>query len=123
MAVDPRLECLPEHEGPAFRTWKLIMQTTMGKAIQPPSPSVFQFDEKFPFRAGEDFIPLSAKADELATCGTSALEDKSADSNERFLNMKRKKGEISSSDSSEDEEEKPPVAPWKRRKYPANAYG
>jgi len=34
MAVDPRFERLPEHEGPAFRTWQLIMQTTMGSVVQ-----------------------------------------------------------------------------------------
>ena len=112
MAVDPRLVCLPEHEGPAFHTWQLIMQTTMGKAMQPASPS-FQFAEKFTFKPGEDFIPLNSTP--FAN-----------NNNGPTQKMRRKKSHPHSSpgsSSSEDEDDKPPIAPWMKRRYPENAYG
>lgn len=62
MAVDPRLESLPEHEGPAFRTWQLIMQTTMGSVVQQQQPGI-QYNEgiktKNKFSPAEDFISLN----------------------------------------------------------------
>lgn len=61
MAVDPRLERLPEHEGPAFRTWQLIMQTTMGSVITQ-APSGFHFSNDLQQKSispGDEFIALN----------------------------------------------------------------
>ena len=115
MAVDPRLECLPEHEGPALRTWNIIMQTTMGKVMKPSgfcfdtSKSGTYFDNRGSFKAGEDFISLSY--------------DNSCQKN---VNSEQISKKSVPSDSSEDEDDNNNTnyAPWKRcEKYPENANG
>ena len=65
MAVDPRFERLPEHEGPAFRTWQLIMQTTMGSVVQQQSTGgQIQLSNvpkpRHKPAPAEDFIPLGS---------------------------------------------------------------
>lgn len=103
MAVDPRLERLPEHEGPAFRTWQLIMQTTMGSVIPQPSTSGFHFanglQQKSQMSPGEEFIALNQET-------MNTKEDKV---------LKRKKTP---------EEDVEIITPWKSvDQYPSNAYG
>lgn len=131
MALDPRLECLVEHQGPAFRTWQLIMQTTMGKVVPTPSPAGFQFQNNntvkkktaAPLPPAEEFISLESPT------RTKANE-------EDLMSLKRKKSvsnsdssSTSSSSSSSDEEEMEQnfmsnVAPWKKAiSYPENALG
>lgn len=114
MALDPRLECLPEHEGPAFRTWQLIMQTTMGKVMQ---PSGFQLNSsdtiKKALPKADEFIPL-------------VNTNESSTNSENENNLKRKKSQSSevSSDDDNDEKDNINIAPWKGcEKYPENAYG
>ena len=67
MAVDPRLERLPEHEGPAFRTWQLIMQTTMGSVVQQQQQSGPQQNDggrpKSKFSPPEEFISLNSSSE------------------------------------------------------------
>lgn len=130
MALDPRLECLVEHQGPALRTWQLIMQTTMGKVVPTPSPAGFRFQNNntvkkktsIPLPPADEFISLESPT------GTKVNE-------EDLLSLKRKKS-ISNSDSSStssssssDEEELEQnfmsnVAPWKKAtSYPENALG
>jgi len=130
MALDPRLECLPEHQGPAFRTWQLIMQTTMGKVVQTPSPAAFQFQQslkqaktqidaaKVPFKSGEDFISLDSVS-------TNKNSDKAEGDN---TSLKRKKSASSTESLSSLEDEhtfkSEGVSPWKTyEKYPDNVYG
>ena len=60
MAVDPLIDRLPEHEGPASITWNLIMKTTMGSVVPQPPASGFNLSKtkKPKMTAGEDFIAL-----------------------------------------------------------------
>ena len=119
MAVDPRLERLPEHQGPAFRTWQLIMQTTMGKVMQPPSPPYFQFNSTGKGKPAEDYISLKSSSED----GEDDDDKENIRTDRTKHNMKRKKDKHVGSDSSEDEDDRPPVAPWKKNPYPEDAYG
>lgn len=106
MAVDPRFERLPEHEGPAFRTWQLIMQTTMGSVVQqstaPAGPILNNNvkSNKSKFTPADDFISLNTEK--------SDSETGDLDSN----NKSKKKKEDSG-----------PCIPWKTRDYPENPVG
>ena len=135
MALDPRLECLPEHEGPAFRTWQLIMQTTMGNVMK---PSGFQFNsddsiknksvdqnpidnKKPPLKPAEEFISLD---------NSNLISGQSDKANSDESNLKRKKSQSSSDESSgnsgdDEDNQKKKFAPWKTKEdpYPENAYG
>ena len=114
MAVDPRLECLPENEGKAAVMWGLILQTTMGQVMKPAS-SVNRSPPIKPFQAGEDYISL-----------TTDSVNNNLDLGEKYSekNYKRKKSVCSSSDSSEDEDDKLNFAPWKKcEKYLENVTG
>ncbi|XP_065676739.1 terminal nucleotidyltransferase 4A-like isoform X1 [Hydra vulgaris] len=119
MAVDPRLECLPEHEGPALRTWNIIMQTTMGKVIKPASfcfdPSKQNTFDKRSFKVGEDFISLN---NSNANKKFDLYEAKS------ISGQDTKKSQQSDFTDDEDENNNIHNAPWKKcAKYPENANG
>ena len=108
MAVDPRFERLPEHEGPAFRTWQLIMQTTMGSVVQqsaaPAGPILNNNNVKLnksKFAPAEDFISLNTEK--------SDSENGESDNNKNFKKKKEDSG---------------PYIPWKTRDhYPENPVG
>ena len=111
MAVDPRFERLPEHEGPAFRTWQLIMQTTMGSVVQQQAATAGPVlnnnhikSNKSKFGPAEDFISLN----------TEKSESETGDSD---VNRPKKKKESKKDDSG-------PYIPWKTRDhYPENPVG
>ena len=79
MALDPSLERLPEHDGPAFRTWQLIMQTTMGSVVQQ-HPSALQLADvphaKSKLLPAEEFIPLNSDAKSTLDTTDKAAADK-----------------------------------------------
>ena len=109
MAVDPRSERLPEYEGPAFRTWQLIMQTTMGSVVQQSSvvgPAVLNNQiklNKSKFAAAEEFISLNSESPKT--------EDSVLDSSKKLKESKK--------------EDSGPYIPWikKGTHYPENPIG
>ncbi len=118
MALDLRLyNCLPEHQGPAFRTWSQIIQTTaMNGNLASPllSPtSCSSLESSFPsLIPAEDFLPFSQNGDsgkheqdDNASLGKRKRPDRSE--NARFL----------------EDVSHLTFAPWKTSSYPENAYG
>jgi len=112
MALDPRLERLPEHDGPAFRTWQLIMQTTMGSVVQQ-QPAGLQLADvpcpKSKFGPGEEFIPLHSDSKNTT--------DKTADKTHDDKASKRKKESTNNGQLNH-------FIPWKTREhYPEDPVG
>lgn len=131
MALDPRLECLVEHQGPAFCTWQLIMQTTMGKVVQTPSPSGFQFQnnnntsvkKKVSLPPVEDFISLETTTNNKEDNDILSLKRKKSISNSDSSSVSSSSSS-SSSDDDEDQSFSGNVSPWKKiQSYPENALG
>ena len=127
MAVDYRsFNCLPEHQGPAFRTWSRILQTaTMNSAASPTSPllsptSYSNLESSFPkLMPAENFIPFeSSKNGERSSrnhTGTH-LADQGGILDDRMNglteNGKHKNDEMVRT-----------YAPWKKRSYQEDARG
>ena len=130
MAVDLRpYNCLPEHQGPAFRTWSKIIQTAaMSTGGSPTSPllspnSCSNLESSFPslLPAGaQEFIPFNdSKKEELRI--QEAKKNKADNSRGNCL---VEDGEHLANGASEAGDVPSLIyAPWKKQMYPENAYG
>lgn len=121
MVENPQLECLPEHRGPAFNTWQIIMQTAMEKSLQPSPPSEPQL--------ATDNGKKSSAPDEVDQGKTtedtnSSVDDSDMTTDEKQANRKKSLTSSSSVDSTEEADSKIGVAPWKSYPlYPQNTHG
>lgn len=129
MAVDFRsFNCLPEHQGPAFRTWSRILQTATMSSASPTSPllspnSYSNLESSFPkLTPAEDFIPFEmAKNGQQGRQGCTEIGS-NANSNGGIAcegkaglnaNVKQVLHDVTALT----------YAPWKKKSYPENAYG
>ena len=129
MAVDYRsFNCLPEHQGPAFRTWSRILQSaTMSSSTSPTSPllspnSYSNLESSFPkLIPAENFIPFETnKSDEKAN--RSNFETHLNSNNQERMLDEGQNGLTANGEHSSDVSILT-YAPWKRKSYPENAYG
>jgi len=126
MAVDySSFNCLPEHQGPAFRTWSRILQTaTMNSAASPTSPllsptSYSNLESSFPkLMPAESFIPFepskNGERSSRSHTGTH-LADQGGILDDR-------KNGLTENGKHNDEMVRT-YAPWKKRSYPEDARG
>ncbi len=120
MALDLRTyNCLPEHEGPAFRTWSQIIQTTAASSNNLASPllspnSWSNLESSFPpLQPAEDFLPFNNEKNDS--------EKRNEDDETDGSHSQRKKNKTDR--CLDDAVLSLTYAPWKQSDYPENAYG
>ena len=129
MAVDYRsFNCLPEHQGPAFRTWSRILQTaTMSSTASPTSPilspnSYSNLESSFPkLVPAENFIPFesSKNGDRKNHIGP----ETTLDSNNQGRVLDEGKNGLTENGKHRNDVSILTYAPWKKKSYPENVYG
>ena len=128
MAVDYKsFNCLPEHQGPAFRTWSRIIQTATMSSVSPTSPllspnSYSNLESSFPrLIPAEEFIPFESIKNGGQKKHSSHENPK--DSNSRGTIFNDGENGLISSGKQADKITALTYAPWKKQSYPESAYG
>ena len=122
MAVDLRsYNCLPEHQGPAFRTWARIIQTAAMSSGTPTSPLLSPNGYVNSDNTFANLIP----AEEVIQLKSTDDTRKQRGFGETSNSGSRKTGHDENQASGSQVVDVPSLlyAPWKKRSYPENAYG
>ena len=116
---------MPEHQGPAFRTWSQIIQTAAMSAGSSTSPllspnSYANLESSFPsLSPAEEFIPFNDSKK-----GSAANEEENVTQENGSLGKRKRLGHAADDPRVELEDASYlTYAPWKRKTYPENAYG